>query len=685
MNTGDSIVLPQEAFRPMAEVDAPPGIGNLPALSAHFVGREHELTQLDSALTAGDRVVVQAVHGLGGIGKSTLVARWAGTGEHGYAPVWWINADTAASVEQGLARFAATLQPALGQVLTAEQLAEGALQWLATHTGWLLVLDNVERLADIDAVLARAQGGRIVLTSRLATGWGLVGAQVVRVDVLDPDQSVELLTDLVIAEGPRSLEGVSELCAELGYLPLAIEQAGAYLAQNPFLTPADYLGLLSQHPAEMYGATGEALDSERTIAKVWRVTLDRIATTHPAAAEIMRVLAWYAPDRIPVTLLDGVVDQPALQSALGALSAYSMITLDPVTSTVAVHRLVQAVARTPDNDDPQRGTADIERGHSTATSLVRQALPHDWKSPSTWPTWRTMLPHIDVLAGNTDRENDTAALADLFLGTAHFLLEQGAAGRAISYAQRSLTARERLHGSNHPDTLPARKALAAAYLEAGHTAEAITMSEQVLRHYEGAPGLGSDHRFTLAARHNLAYAYQSAGQTEKAITLYERLVADCERVLGPDDPSTLSTRNNLASAYLAADRVDDAVTLRERTLRDRVRVLGPAHPQTLLAANNLAGALEEAGRTNDSIALYERLVPVCEEVLGAEHPTALAARHNLAHAYGIAGQTDEAISLSEQVVFDCERTLGHDHPHSVAARDSLARLRSRRGGAGSRA
>ena len=107
------------------------------------------------------------------------------------------------------------------------------------------------------------------------------------------------------------------MCAELGYLPLAIEQAGAYLAQNPLLTPADYLGLLSRHPAEMYGSTGEALDSERTIAKVWRVTLEKIAATHPAAAEIMRVLAWYAPDRIPVTLLDGVVDQPALQSAVG--------------------------------------------------------------------------------------------------------------------------------------------------------------------------------------------------------------------------------------------------------------------------------------------------------------------------------------------------------------------------------
>jgi hypothetical protein len=107
-------------------------------------------------------VVAQAVHGLGGIGKSALAAHWAATRPHGHAPVRWINADSFAAVQQGLADLATALQPALAQALTAEALADRAAQWLATHAGWLLVLDNVNDPADIAGLLGRATTGRFL-------------------------------------------------------------------------------------------------------------------------------------------------------------------------------------------------------------------------------------------------------------------------------------------------------------------------------------------------------------------------------------------------------------------------------------------------------------------------------------------------------------------------------------------
>ncbi|MBF6250728.1 hypothetical protein IU443_17765 [Nocardia farcinica] len=178
-------------------------------------------------------MVVAAVHGLGGVGKSSLAAYWAGTRDHGCAPIIWIRADSFTAVEQGLAAFATRLQPALAEALPVEELAERGLQWLASHTGWLLILDNVEHPADIAAVRARARGGRVLITGRLSVPWQ-AGATVICLDVLLPGEAEQLLTRLATATGPRDLDGATELCAALGYLPLAIEQAGAYLAHLRF-------------------------------------------------------------------------------------------------------------------------------------------------------------------------------------------------------------------------------------------------------------------------------------------------------------------------------------------------------------------------------------------------------------------------------------------------------------------
>ena len=148
--------------------------------------------------------------------------------------------------------------------------------------------------------------------------------------------------------GAREVAGAGELCAELGFLPLAIEQAGAYLAQAG-ASPQEYLDLLARYPAAMYQAAAEGGDAARTIARIWHVTLDRLAGD-PLAGQVLRILAWYAPDAIPRTLLDGLAGPPAVLAAVGRLAAYSMFTAG--AGTLAVHRLVQAVTRTPSPGDP---------------------------------------------------------------------------------------------------------------------------------------------------------------------------------------------------------------------------------------------------------------------------------------------------------------------------------------------
>ncbi|MEU4682556.1 tetratricopeptide repeat protein, partial [Streptomyces xinghaiensis] len=512
--TGDNataVQLPPEALVSPAEVQAPPGLDNLPVRPDTFVGRAHELERLDAALSSGGQAVVQAVHGLGGIGKSTLAAHWAATRPHGHAPVRWINADSPAAVQQGLADLATALQPALSKALTADALAERAAQWLATHADWLIVLDNVNDPADITGLLARAPGGRFLITSRLATAW-TSATTVIRLDILDPDESLDLFTLITTAADPeRDLDGAADLCEELGHLPLAVEQAAAYLAQNPLTTPRAYLSLLAEHPAAMYRHGAVTTPVERTIARIWNITLDRITDLQPAAADLLRALAWYAPDHIPTTLT-GPTDPPTCNAALGLLTAYSMITADPPTGTLAVHRLVQALARTPDPDDPHRAPHHITQAREQATANLHAALPATWDTPALWPTWRTLLPHLDALADHTAQGTDTATTADILNRTGCFLDEQGLPARAIKHHQRALTDRVRVLGKDHPNT--------------------------------------------LASRNNLAYAYESAGDLDRAIPLYKQTLTASARLLGKDHPDTLTSRNNLAGAYESAGDLD---------------------------------------------------------------------------------------------------------------------------------
>ena len=519
--------LPAQAFRPWAELAVPPGLGNLPARSGLFVGRAEELARLDAALAGPGGVVVQAVHGLGGIGKSTLAAHWAAAHTRDYTLTWWITAATPDAIDAGLAALAVALQPALSGVLPPEALREGAVQWLAAHQGWLLILDNVTNPGDVARLLARAPAGRYLITSRRATGWHATAVPV-RLDVLDPAEAEALLTAILTQDRPREVDGAAELCAELGFLPLAVEQAGAYLAQAG-ATPREYLDLLASYPAAMYQASAEGGDAARTIARIWRITLDRLADD-PLAGQVLRILAWYAPEAIPLALLDRLADPPALLRATGRRAAYSMITAD--ASVLAMHRLVQAVTRTPDPGDPHRSPQAIDAARDQATELLAAAVP-DPEDPAGWPVWRMLLPHIDALASHAPPDTDTETAAYLFNQAGVFLGDDGQAGRVRA-------------SRDFQETLASRGKLAYVYQAAGDLGRAIPLYEQVLADRQRV--LGQDHPDTLAACGNLAYAYQAAGDLGRAIPLYEQALADSVRVLGEDHPQTTIVRGNLAAA-----------------------------------------------------------------------------------------------------------------------------------------
>ncbi|SDT83462.1 Tetratricopeptide (TPR) repeat [Streptomyces sp. TLI_053] len=663
-----ALVLPAEAYAPIPADAALGGVSNV--RGGLFVGRREELALLDAAFEGAGEVVVHAVHGLGGVGKSALATHWASMRTE---PVRWrITADTAVGVRAGLASLARALQPGLTG-LPEDLQVERAVRWLAGHDGWLLVLDNVDDPANIEPLLERIPRGRVLVTTRRTGGWHH-RATAVRLGVLEAGDALDLFVRVLTHDGPRESEGAEAVCEELGHLALAVEQAAAYCAQTGTV-PVAYLEMLARWPADMFAAGAETTDSERTIARIWHLTLDRLTDT-PLAGDILRILAWYAPDNIPRELLHHLAAEPdgptvpQISTAVGRLLAYSMIT-DNRDGTLTVHRLVQTLARTPDPHDPHRRANDITTARHRATQYLAAAFPDDTGQPDRWPFLLALIPHVDSLADRTPEAADTVTTAAVLNSAGLFLITgQGQARRAAAHLRRSLTSLTRILGEDAPDTLTTGNNLAGAYRYAGDLARAIPLYEHLLQ--DRVRVLGEDAPDTLTTRNNLAHAYQGSGDLARAIPLYEQTLDTMVRILGKDAPHTLITRNNLAGAYQDAGRIRDAITLYKQTLQDRVRVLGEDAPDTLNTRDNLAGAYRGAGDLARAIPLYEQTLEMMVRVLGEDAPDTLITRGKLAHAYQASGAVARAIPLYEQTLDTMVRVLGEDAPHTLSTRGKLA-------------
>ncbi|MFD3931479.1 tetratricopeptide repeat protein [Streptomyces sp. NPDC058614] len=616
------------------EVDVPAGLHNLPDLPSDiFVGRDAALHALDEALSQDSKAITQTVQGLGGVGKTTLALHYARSHLDAYRLVWWIQADTPDGIVTDLAALTRRIRGDSAKGLPATDAADWAIGWLQTHPGWLLVLDNAEHPDTVRNLIGQLHNvGRHLITSRYAHGWNTTP---LALPLLDEAASVELLTRLTGLTDEANQQQAQLLAEELGHLPLALEQAGAFMAQARTGT-TEYRDLLDKYPGQTTDTPTARTQPHRTMARIWRITLDVLQEQEPLTVDILRVAAWYAPTAIPRSLLAPLAENPVrFNEALGLLANYNMITLD--ADDFGIHRLIQTIARTPDpadgtQADPYRAAQDIYSARDTATRLLHTALPEASRdNVAGWPYWRTLLPHIQALIASTDPSEDSEGTDLLLYESAGFLQGQGLVAHAIEYSKRSLDASLRIHGYDHPGTLSSRNNLASAYRSAGDLGRAITLHEATLADYTRV--LGNDHPDTLTSRNNLANAYQSAGDLQRAIPLHEATLADRTRVLGNDHPDALSSRNNLASAYESAGDLDRAIPLHEANLADYTRVLGNDHPDTLTSRNNLAGAYQSAGDLDRAIPLHEAAFADSVRILGDKHPTTRIIRGNLISAY----------------------------------------------------
>ena len=629
-----------------------------------LAGREDLLAELAARLAGADQAGPQVVAlvGLGGAGKTSMALEYAHRHLGEVAVAWQLPAEDPAVLAAGFGELAAQL----GAAESGDPVASVHGMLAAGPARWLLVFDNAPDRASVARFMPPAGPGRVLITSRNQI-WP--PGQSLDVPVLHTEVAAEFLTGRT---GDPDRRAALELAGELGGLPLALEQAAAYV-QATGDTLAGYLASFRQRRAALLGR-GEPTGYPGTVATTWTLAFEDLAKAAPGAAGLLRLLAFCAPEAIPLRLLlqprpdlDGQLgedvapvlgplleDPLAAGDAVAALRRYSLIS--PLSDgLVSVHRLVQAVTA------DQMPVELARQWRQAAAALIEAAIPSDTGPPGTWQICVSLLPHAQAALAD-----DSAGMARI----ANYLGSSGNYDTARNLLRRVLDARERVLGPEHPDTLDARHQLARWTGEAGDPAGARDQYAALLPVRERV--LGPEHPRTLATRHQLARWIGHAGDPAGARDLFAALLPVRERVLGPEHPHTLAAQYHIATWAGEAGDPTGARDLLAALLPVRQRVQGPEHEETLITWHQLARWTGEAGDPAGARDLFTALLPVFERVLGPEHPRTLDARHQLARWTGEAGDPAGARDLFAALLPVRERVLGPEHPHTLTTRRALA-------------
>ncbi|KAG9125348.1 hypothetical protein FRC07_007991 [Ceratobasidium sp. 392] len=596
-------------------------IKGCPPASIIFTGRSDALTLMEDYFMDDPATNVRHIfvlHGLGGSGKTQIALRFVETHRDRFWDVFYVDASSDETISADLKMIAL--------VKGAGSTADDALTWLAAQDEkWLIVFNNADNTSlDLQRYFPTCQ----VLKPCQISG-------------MQPEDAQKLL---LRASGMAFEDTTDEhsviLVEELGYLALAIIQAGAYIRVNE-CTLDEYLAMYRKNKLVLEESRKIVLKSDDyswTVYTTWRISYDQLehrvakflhllgflhheGITESIFQNACECLPSYQPELISTTeelvakqsvteflkssfcAADGSFDKPAFLDFIRELRSYSLIDFDPFDRTYSVHSLLQ--------DWVRRVAVDTGSGSSHPSTAMLLALAIRYDPDSSRHATQRLLPHVDEVLTDFQIMPCTAN-AFAWVYQQHNLWQS-----AEPLLSLSLDASKRILGEAHPTTIYNIENLATTLSRQERWPEAETLRQQAVEACQQT--LGAEHTQTLWAVNNLALHYAKQGQYQKAENLQLRIVEAKKRAVGATHPDTLRAVGNLAITYADLNQPEKATQLQKSVYNAFKTLAGPRHPDTLTSMQHLAITLAKANKWDESLALQGQVISGRSTIFGRDH------------------------------------------------------------------
>ena len=588
---------------------------NIHSIGDLFTGRDAFLDRLRASLLRqnGGVSAIRALHGLGGIGKTRAAMEYALRHQDDYTALLFVRAFDEATLDRELAALTGVLRLPERDATDDTVRKDAVLRWLASHPGWLLILDNVDTPEALRAATALARSlrsGHVLLTSRLEGSFAH-DIETLELGLLTPGAAVAYL--LKATEGRRRPEPDAEaqaavLAEALDHLTLALVHAGAYIAERRF-TFARYLDEWRANRARVLDwAAPDVTGYPMSLAQTWITSMDQLT---PAGRALLERLSFFANNPVPEFLLD--VPLPGAETAEGLeplldLQRFSLISREAEAERFTVHRIVRDVTKRRLVTD----TAAQETRLLECLGWLDDAFTGEMQNPGDWPRLDGLASHVEAVA----LDGDAASIADptfrLMGDLGVMFAAQAQYTRAERMSRAALAASEGASGEDDPDVATCLSNLAMLLSYTNRLAEAEPIMRRALAIDEAS--VDPDHPDVALHLSNLAVLLQNANRLAEAEPLMRRALAIDEASLGPDHPGVAIDLNNLALLLQDTNRLAEAEPLMRRHLVIFLkfqRATGHSHPHRDAAIGHHKKLLSQIGQ--DETAIYQAIADAYRE------------------------------------------------------------------------
>ncbi|GHO53832.1 helix-turn-helix domain-containing protein [Ktedonobacter robiniae] len=692
-----------------------------------FTGRTKALASMNDYFNAqSQNSLPLALSGLGGTGKTQIAIEYAYLHQKDYQAIFWLSGSRHDALYADFVELATLLQLTQRDEQDQDAVIRAVKRWLNTHTRWFLILDNIDNLNMINEFVPMLDKGHMLITTRLQALGAF--AHKFEIENMRQEESVTFLlrriksiqaSDAFAEIGCEERRLAEEICTELGCLPLALDQAGAYIEETR-CGLARYLQLYQTSRSQLLSLRGDtAMGHPDSITTTWSLSFQQIAQASREAADFLHLLAFLSPEAIPEEILTLRTNKPEPELQLAAsnplkldaiiklLMRYSLIRRNPEEKTLHIHRLVQAVLRDGLAQEEQRTWAR-RAIHAVDSAfpvvehqnwhLCQRILPHALSCAFYIQEYHLAFPEAAHLLykaaaylmtrGNYEQaeplllnalsiqqsilgENhpDTArTLNDL--GDLYFI--RGSYKEADSYLQKALSVRQQVSGTNHPDVAETLNRLANLYRTQGNYNLAIPAELEAIKISKAV--FGGSNLLVAKSYYNLAKIYEAQGDYQQAEKYCKLALQIQEQLLGETHPIIPSSLNRLARIQHKQGKLELAMQRNQKALELRRHTSGLEHEHIATILNSIVEILHDEGKYQEAQPMIEQAYTIQEQALGNEHPYLAYTLRNRGYNFFLQSNYTESEAAYKRAICLREQKLGVAHPYTAILYFDLAKL-----------